>query len=128
MIATDGTIYFLSEDLRLYAVNPDGTKKWELLDNISVHTTPALAADGTIYVIGSTSLLAVSPEGRKRWEFPVGSGLDVSPTIAPDGTVYICTTVGKIIAIQAEHGGLMSSAWPKYQRDARNSGRSGTVF
>ncbi len=128
VIAADGTIYFLSEDLRLYALNPDGARKWELLDAIGFNTTPALAADGTIFVAGSTNLLAVSPEGRKKWEFSTGGGTDVSPTIAPDGTVYFCTAAGKVIAIQGADGGLMNSPWPKYQRDARNSGRTATVF
>ena len=30
-IDADGTIYFGSEDKKVYAINPDGTKKWEFV-------------------------------------------------------------------------------------------------
>ena len=48
-IGSDGTIYFGSEDKKLYALNPDGTKKWEFVTGGGVHSTPALASDGAIY-------------------------------------------------------------------------------
>jgi outer membrane protein assembly factor BamB len=70
--------------------------------------TPAIAADGTIYVNGRYSLFAISPNGTMKWkyDFPlidnvVQSGATetlgnhrTAPTIANDGTIYVNTKQG----------------------------------
>jgi outer membrane protein assembly factor BamB len=49
-IASDGTIYFASM-YRLYALNPDGSQRWLIQLGRDVHeSSPALGADGTIYI------------------------------------------------------------------------------
>jgi eukaryotic-like serine/threonine-protein kinase len=48
-IDADGTIYFGSEDKKVYAIKSDGTKKWELVTGGAAQS-PAIAADGTLYV------------------------------------------------------------------------------
>ncbi len=58
-IAPDGTIYFGSDNDRLYAVNPDGSKKWTFpipvdSNNDDGHSSPTVGSDGTVY-IGSSS-------------------------------------------------------------------------
>ena len=35
---------------RIIALNPDGTKKWEFLTGGHVGSSPAIGADGTVYV------------------------------------------------------------------------------
>ncbi len=49
-IDSDGTIYIGSGDDKLYAINPDGTKKWEFLTGDPVWSPPSIGSDGTIYV------------------------------------------------------------------------------
>jgi hypothetical protein len=58
-IAPDGTIYFASKDELLYALNPDGTKKWTFPILVDVndnegYSSPAVGEDGVVY-IGSSS-------------------------------------------------------------------------
>src|SRR5687767_10279786 len=70
-LATDGTIYVGGSN-RLYAINPDGTLKWERPMNYPQH--PVLGPDGTIYVgennVQSPSrFLALNPAGTMKWEF-----------------------------------------------------------
>jgi outer membrane protein assembly factor BamB len=69
-VASDGTIYFLSEGHRLYAVSPSGNLKWFLpvAGDAEPDSTPAIASDGTIYV-GSNSryAYAVNPDGSLKW-------------------------------------------------------------
>ena len=48
-IGSDGTIYVGSEDNNLYAINPDGTKKWAFDTGDDVNSSPAIGRDGTIY-------------------------------------------------------------------------------
>ncbi|MEW6620109.1 MAG: PQQ-binding-like beta-propeller repeat protein [bacterium] len=74
----------------IYAINPDGTKKWEFETGDSVESSPAIGVDGTIYV-GSHDhkLYAINPDGTKKWEFATESHVGSSPAIEVDGTVYV---------------------------------------
>ena len=49
-IGSDGTIYFGSYDKNLYAINPDGSKKWAFKTGNWVNSPPTIGNDGTIYV------------------------------------------------------------------------------
>ncbi|MFD0681639.1 MULTISPECIES: PQQ-binding-like beta-propeller repeat protein [unclassified Paenibacillus] len=50
-VGSDGTIYLGAENKKLYAINPDGTKKRDILLGEIVYFT-AFGSDGTIYVCG----------------------------------------------------------------------------
>ena len=64
-VAEDGTIYVGSNDKKLYAVNPDGTKKWEFTTAGTIWTSPAIGADGTLHTTALTApsliLYAIGP-------------------------------------------------------------------
>ena len=45
----DGTIYFGTFNGRLWAVNPNGTKKWVFRAGREIKSSPAIGADGIIY-------------------------------------------------------------------------------
>ena len=49
-IGSDGTIYIGSSGNYLYAINPNGSKKWEFKTGWDVSSSPAIGSDGTIYV------------------------------------------------------------------------------
>lgn len=125
VIAVDGTIYFASGDGSLYALAPNGTQKWSFdAAGGAISATPILAEDGTIYVVTGSALIAVSSEGKLLAHAPIGGGIESSPTLAPDGTIYVAWRTGKISAFVETHGGLMNSAWPKFQSTLANSARS----
>jgi len=133
-------------DRRLYAVNPDGTLKWTfVVEETDTHRTsifgcPAIGADGTIYFGCFNGIFyAVKDEGYKAkelWRYEVkGEPLSTAPThyqefwgsaaIAEDGTIYMFGS-GSIHAIRGTSPLSSKSAWPKVNRDNRNSGsRSG---
>jgi len=90
IIGDDGTIYFgtMGSDHRLYALYPNGTKKWEYELEDIIWSTPAIAEDGTIYVTSWDYYLhAVNPNGTLKWKFPVDV-CSSSPAIGGDGTIY----------------------------------------
>jgi len=99
-VASDGTIYFLTEGQRLYAVSPDGNIEWFLPvpGGAEPDSSPAIGLDGTIYV-GSQSpyLYAVNPDGSLKWIYNVsdvdsGNGpIQSSPAIGPGGVIYVGT-------------------------------------
>jgi outer membrane protein assembly factor BamB len=127
-IGADGTIYAGSADNKLYAINPaDGSEKWEFEAGWCIYSTPAIGADGTIFV-GSWDgrLYAVNPaDGSVKWEFSDSGWMSTSAAIATDGTIYIGTTGNKLYAVNSTSGGLASNAWPKMQKNNRNTGRVG---
>ena len=74
-----------------------GTLKWKFATGASLDSSPAVGADGTIY-IGSedNNLYALNPNGRHRlkWKFaaPGAStygGVYSSPAVGADGTIYV---------------------------------------
>jgi len=68
----------------------NGTLKWKFAIGDQIHSSPAIASDGTIY-IGSDDryLYAINPNGTLKWKFKTGNGIYSSPAIASDGTIYI---------------------------------------
>lgn len=106
-IADDGTIYMISggADMegsegggdRFYAINPDGTEKWNFPTEDAMYSAAALADDGTIY-FGSADgyFYALNPDGTLKWKYSTGPDAksrddiwDAVPSIGTDGTVYI---------------------------------------
>jgi len=97
-IAEDGTIYIPSFDDYLYAFNPDGSKKWQLM-NVGSSTNPSIDDDGTIYLSDSDRFHAVYPDGTKKWTIELGGERHVagsSCAISADGTIYFGTNLGSV--------------------------------
>jgi len=92
-IATDGTIYIGEgrSDGVFYAINPDGTEKWNVILG-AIYKGSSVGSDGTIYVGTTTNnpkVYALNPDGTEKWTF-IGDGpVYNSPAIATDGTIYI---------------------------------------
>ncbi|MBI4812845.1 MAG: PQQ-binding-like beta-propeller repeat protein, partial [Methanobacterium sp.] len=111
-VGTDGTIYITSYDnsgfldTALYAINPDGTVKWNttIADAGTIYGNLAIGSDGTIYVPG-TNFYAVNPDGTIKWSYAFVDHQYSSPSIGPDGTIYILgysgTYKGKVAALYA---------------------------
>jgi outer membrane protein assembly factor BamB len=98
-IGADGTLYLASTSLRepikgsLIAVDPHGSVRWTLkgLDE-RTPSFPALAPDGTIYVVGESRVYAVDPRGEIRWTWVAGNQEIFrfsAPAVAHDGTIYV---------------------------------------
>ena len=89
-----------SYDNKLYAVNPDGNNKWSLTTGDVVFSSPAIGADGIIYV-GSddNKLYAIKPDGTLKWTFSTGDWVDSAPAIGAEGTIYVGSFDNKLYAI-----------------------------
>ena len=91
VIAGDGKIYFLAQDLNefktyLYAINIANGSLIRAISNTRpvLRSPPAIAKDGTVYV-GSS---AIDPDGGVKWTLPtIYNGF--APAISADGTVYV---------------------------------------
>ena len=107
-IGPDGTIYvgtgapfadppltLSSETRAVFALNPDGSLKWQYTTGINMFT-PAVGANGVIYVQDAmSSLYALSAtDGSLQWKYPLAATLDVgqaAPALdsASDNAIYI---------------------------------------
>jgi hypothetical protein len=100
-IASDGSIYVGYANSRLYALNSDGSLKWEFDPETGLGSGdnyPALGDDGTIYVVflymedGIPSygrLYAIRPEGTVKWSYKIDDWPYLSPSIGQDGVIYV---------------------------------------
>ena len=100
-VATDGTVYISSS--MIYALNPDGTKKW-VFDGVYGPRSPAIGFDGTVYFgeFHGTFYAIDGKTGAKKWEFEGES--PGSPAIGSDGTVYISCGGDGLYALDGETG------------------------
>jgi outer membrane protein assembly factor BamB len=97
VVGADGTLYF---GLRsgLYAVDPSGPSVlWEFsAPKELIMSPPALAADGTIYLVSSgrpsAVVRAINPDGTVKWEETIlgrGRARNTPPVVGADGKVYV---------------------------------------
>lgn len=107
-VGPDGTVYVGCHDDALYAIGPDGQKRWDFRAGDDIDSSPAVSADGIVY-FGSDDrkLYALGPGGALRWAVTTGGAIRGSPAIAADGTVYVGSFDGAVYAVRP--GGVV--AW-----------------
>ena len=102
-IASDGTVYIASDDTDLYAINPDGSKKWSFNTRGWVRASPSVGSDGTIYIGSDDSrLYAINPDGSKKWQFKTGDQIRSSAAIGSDGVIYVGSNDNNLYAINPD--------------------------
>ena len=128
-----------SEDFKIYGLDgKTGAKKWEFIAPGAVSSSPAIGADGTVYVG------AMRPEGGSfgrgggvfglsgqtgtvTWKFqPPDTGNQTwlsSPIIASDGMLFVGSSSG-LYALVTTSKGLVTSAWPARGQNAQRTSRS----
>ncbi|MFB3170053.1 Ig-like domain-containing protein [Neobacillus sp. 179-C4.2 HS] len=102
-LSSDGSIYIFAGqqdtsgrllDNIVYAINPDGSLKWQLaVDTRGTYfdSTPAISGEGVIYLVASKNLMAINPDGTKKWNVTFDEDVKSNPVIGVDGTIYLNT-------------------------------------
>ncbi len=106
VIDKNGIIYIGSWNL--YAVYPDGTKKWEFDGGNPETCCPAIDENGIIYYgdyTGGNYFYAIYPNGTLKWKYPI-SGMCTSPTITEDGIIIFSDTDSQYIKALYPNGTL----------------------
>jgi outer membrane protein assembly factor BamB len=125
-IGADGTIYIGNHPGYLFALrnSSSASDKLDLVwkfrppNGSSFHATPAIAADGTVYMPFTTGpaanarcylyALRTLPSGQDPaivWQIELGQGQvpgQDSPTIGADGTIYVVSVPGLVSAIGSD--------------------------
>jgi subtilisin family serine protease len=110
-IAPNGTLHGIDAAGYLYAIDPNGSRKWRYtLLGLGTLSSPAVASDGTVYACDdSPYLYAVSSTGTLKWRTLAPAIMYASPAVGPDGTVYVRPENGRMYAINASNGVTMWS-------------------
>lgn len=78
------------------------TNLWQARVGLANQSSPALGADGVIYVTGWDGRLhAINPDGTARWVFPFRADTVSSPAVGVDGTVYFGARNRRLYAVDA---------------------------
>jgi outer membrane protein assembly factor BamB len=77
------------------------TTVWNFSTREEIASSPAVSADGTIYV-GSddNNLYALNPDGSLKWTFRTDHDVVCTPALSSDGTIYVGSTDGKLYALR----------------------------
>ncbi len=88
-LSADGTIYFATWEGRLWALNPDGSRKWVFRAGLDIKSSPAVGADGTVYFgCRDRQFYALNANGKKKWQFKTRGWVDSTPALGQDRTIY----------------------------------------
>ena len=104
VVQNNGGVLYVSSGSYLLALSPSGSLIWKysmLGDN---DAPPALAHDGTVYVVTNPTtppalLLAVTSTGLLKWSVALGSVSGSGPAVGADGTIYVGADDGNLYAI-----------------------------
>ncbi len=99
-IGYDGTIYFGSYDKYLYAVNPDGSRKWSYKTGGAILSSPIVDINDCIYFGGQDGFFySLNPDSSLRWQKYIGAEVQSSPTIGSSGNIYFGSNDKSLYAI-----------------------------
>ena len=76
-------------------------------DKLDHGGSPAIAADGTVYLASTDSYVyAINPGGTLKWRGMLGKYATASPNIGSDGTIYVGATNGTFYALGPGDGSV----------------------
>jgi len=102
-LGADGTLYVGARNGNLYALNPDGSLKWQTPLG-AVSSSVAVGADGTIYLGSASDYQALNPtDGAQVWTFsPVDGQANSAPAVAPRGTIYLTSSSNELYSVNPD--------------------------
>jgi outer membrane protein assembly factor BamB len=98
-IASNGTIYTCDRDGYIYALNSNGSLKWQVQPyTTEILATPAIGRQNEIYVNTDDGLVAYSASGQEMWHIDSINGKS-SVTIDQSNCLYVGTYDGYLYSL-----------------------------
>ncbi len=93
-IGDDGTIYIGNNNGRLWAINPDGTEKWNFPCGGGYLPSPAIGTDGSVYLASVNGhAYGITDNGQGSytvfWDHFTGDHMGCPPTVDDNDVVYL---------------------------------------
>lgn len=103
LIFKNNVLYVAGFNGGLWALNPDnGDTQWEANLPSNIMGSPAVAADGTVYIGCQDNKLYAVKSGSVQWSIPTGGEVWATPAIALDQTLYFGSNDGWLYAIKSD--------------------------
>lgn len=138
VLSPDGTTVYVGVETatggRIIAASTrDGGSRWGLQGRVlrePIDSSPAVAADGTIYVGGvDGKLYALRPaDGASIWELALGGFITSSPAVSSDGTIYVGTGDGGLHAVSRQGVRLWTFETDGVIESSPAIGLDGTIY
>jgi hypothetical protein len=90
-IAADGTVYISSTDGNFYALNPDGTKRWQVHTGGDTRSSPVLDENGNLYFAADKEQYSLSPDSKVRGHFGNPCSIPTSAAATANGQIFMAT-------------------------------------
>lgn len=101
-LAPDGSVRAVCHDV-LYALNPDGSKRWQFEGPGEFDSAPAIGPDGTSYIGDEARrLIAIDAQGQQRFSFISGGPVRAAPALRSDGTIVFGAYDGVLYALRPD--------------------------
>jgi len=103
---SDGTVYFASDDRRIYALECDSSgfmEKWTFDGDDSFAGGPVIFG-GKLYAAAGKEVFCLGMDGDPIWNYSLPSQVYAGPIISSSGTVYAGTGSGNIYALEGDSG------------------------
>ena len=94
-----GSLYVATQDEVLYAFERDGTLRWRRDDLAPASAPPAIATDGSIYLLALKELFSFSPDGALQWTAEFDRALRPGMVLFPDGTAFVLSYDGTLSSV-----------------------------
>ena len=133
-LSPDGSVVYVGVETqsggRLVAFTKDGAFKWNVDRSEPIDSSPAVGADGTVYVgCGDGRLYAFDPEtGAIRWSYATGSFITSSPAIGADGTIYFGAGDSRLHAVAPNGTGRWKFTAGDWIDSSPAIGADGTIY
>jgi outer membrane protein assembly factor BamB len=124
-----GNIY-LSVNQHNVSVGKDGKKRWDWTFPCLIDSTPAVAANGSVYFSAPwRDLEADGQDGKQQWrlntdDYTSAGNIVAAPAIGDGGTIYVANSEF-LCAINSSSPLAPSakSSWPMFRANPRHTGR-----
>lgn len=78
-----------------------GANRWSYTLPANIFASPAVAADGTVYIGCQDGFLYALKNGEVLWQFETGDEVWGTPVIGPDGEIYVGSNDGWLYALDS---------------------------
>jgi len=104
----DGTIYMLSNNAFVYAVDSSGNIKWNIELTSPIKSSPVMDSSGNLYIGSNNYIISIGDAGTHpylKW-LPVYTGgtISSSPALGQNGTLYVGSTDGYVYGVNKTTG------------------------